>query len=406
MQSSSASVQEGLFSFRGYFFSQPHQPFFTSGVILAILFMLIFGLAYKGVLTLSIPVMIFHVYGLVFLIFSQFFIGFLFTTFPRFCQSEIIAKREFITIFLLYQTGTVLFIAGAFFSQALVEAGVVIAFLAHLASLMILQRIYRESNPALRTDPFWILIAFYFGVVSHFIFLAGYGAELLGVNTDFIRVSSSPIAMNMYLIFMVFAVAQRMVPFFSHSFEPKDPHLIRVIFTGFVLKTLLAIAGWIIAESLLDIFLGLYIVREFIRWKLPVFHSPAILWILHLALFWLPVALIVGGLFGMLGWWLESSFSFLQTHLLALGVLTTILIGFGTRVTLGHSGQPPEADSIARALFWMTQAVLLSRFFYSLNSGFGFSAFWFFDLSMALWLLLFILWFWRYGPVLLRGKVN
>jgi len=116
--------------------------------------------------------------------------------------------------------------------------------------------------------------------------------------------------------------------------------------------------------------------------------------------------LIVGGLFGMLGWWRESSFSFLQTHLLALGVLTTILIGFGTRVTLGHSGRLPEDDYVSRALFWMMQAVLFSRFFYSLNNGFGLNAFWFFDLSLALWLLLFILWFWRYSPILLRGKGN
>ncbi|MCX6073897.1 MAG: NnrS family protein [Campylobacterales bacterium] len=35
---------------------------------------------------------------------------------------------------------------------------------------------------------------------------------------------------------------------------------------------------------------------------------------------------------------------FLGTHLLVLGFLTTILIGFGTRVTLGHSGQPPHAN--------------------------------------------------------------
>jgi len=189
---------------------------------------------------------------------SVSFLSVFFTTFPRFCQSEGISKKEYITVFVLYQTGAILFIAGAFLSQALAVAGAVTAFLAHSASLMILQRIYRESNPALRTDPFWILIAFYFGAVSHFILLAGYGAELLGVNIDLMMVPGSPIAMTIYLIFMVFAVAQRMVPFFSHLFESKDPYLIKVVFTGFVLKTLLAIAGWVIAESILDIFLGLY----------------------------------------------------------------------------------------------------------------------------------------------------
>ena len=152
MQTSSANKK--LFSFNGYFLSQPHQPFFTSGVILAIVLMLMFGLAHKGVVNLTVSPNDFHVYGLIYLVFSQFYIGFLFTTFPRFCQSKEIEKGHYAQIFMIYQVGALTFIAGALFDPILAVASVAMAFLAHLWALLTLQRIYRASNPALRTDPF------------------------------------------------------------------------------------------------------------------------------------------------------------------------------------------------------------------------------------------------------------
>ena len=83
----------------------------------------------------------------------------------------------------------------------------------------------------------------------------------------------------------------------------------------------------------IDLFLGLFLLREFISWKFTPLTSPAILWVLHLGLFWLPIALIISALSLALELLLGTSFYFLGTHLIALGFLTTILIGFGTRVT-------------------------------------------------------------------------
>ena len=77
---------------QNYFLSQPHQPFFILGITNAIIMMLIFALSYKGVLTLNITSLNFHVYTLIFSVFTNVFTGFLFTTFPRFCQSEVITK--------------------------------------------------------------------------------------------------------------------------------------------------------------------------------------------------------------------------------------------------------------------------------------------------------------------------
>mgnify|MGYP000312311038 CR=1 FL=1 len=76
-----------------YFFSQPHQPFFVLAFINAIATMLIFLLATKGILFLSSTPTNFHVYGLVFLMFTPSFFGFFFPCFyPNYCLFDTVNK--------------------------------------------------------------------------------------------------------------------------------------------------------------------------------------------------------------------------------------------------------------------------------------------------------------------------
>ena len=86
------------------FSSQPHQPFFVSGILFFILFMMLFTASYSNILTLDNSVFSFHAYPMVFVIFIQFFLGFLFVVFPRFLiqaeiqiqeTMEVVSTREF-----------------------------------------------------------------------------------------------------------------------------------------------------------------------------------------------------------------------------------------------------------------------------------------------------------------------
>jgi uncharacterized protein involved in response to NO len=208
----------------------------------------------------------------------------------------------------------------------------------------------------------------------------------------------------MYLIFLTFSVAQRMIPFFSHSYAQKSENFIKVVFLLFLLKTIFSSFNFAIAQIIVDILLASYLLREFIHWKLPVFTSPAILWVLHLGLFWLPTALFISAITSIAELFLDTSFLFLSVHILAIGFVTTILIGFGTRVTLGHSGQTPHADNFATKIFWFVQVVVILRVLYSINIAFGWGANFLFDISFTAWLLLFLIWSARYGKVLLFGK--
>ena len=362
--------------------------------------MLLFGLSYKGILSLQVSPIFFHAYTLLFMVFTPFFTGFIFTTFPRFCQSGVIEKEDYFSIFALQQSGSLLTILGALWHPYLMAVGILVVLLSHIRIVSQLQRIYQNGYASTASsDPFWILTGFYMGLLSHLLFAVEAVTSAFGTAGG-LEMSAVAIGIWLYLIFVAFAVAQRMVPFFSHVMTEKRRHFTATVFSLLVLKVMLKLLGLPWPELMVDIALGLYLLSEFLRWKLPFRSSPAIMQVLHLALFWLPAALLLGSIFKTGALLFGFSAGLVQLHMTAIGFVVTILVGFGTRVTLGHSGQAPHADRFAVALFGLIQLLVLVRALYALFSA----AFWLFDLSFTLWLLLFLLWGGRYGPVLFSGK--
>ena len=380
---------------QNYFFSQVHQPFFFSGIVFAVVVMLMFMLSYKGILPMQVDSASFHSYSLVYIVFTQFFTGFIFTTFPRFCQSEAIEKSYYLRTWALHQLGAVLFLAGAILSVELLYIGISVLLVANTAIVYKLRQIYANAPEAMRHDPKWILVGFSMGLFAHFLYFLVFA---------WIDNSAVAIAINLYLVYVTFAVGQRMVPFFSHSLADKNERFAPTVFAGFVLKTVAVNFGFASLEILVDIALGLYIALEVRRWALPFKGSPAILKILHISLYWLIGSLLIGGVVRLIETVTEMNFMQMDVHMLALGFVTTMLIGFGTRVTLGHSGQPPHADATTLKVFYLLQIVVIGRIVFSLVMGLNTGLFWMFDLSITLWLLLFIFWGVRFGPVLAVGK--
>ena len=385
---------------QNYFLSQPHQPFFILGIVNAIIMMLVFALSYKGIFALETSSLNFHAYTLIFTVFANVFTGFLFTTFPRFCGSDVIQKDYYTKVFYGSVLGSILYLFGVFTNELIMNLGMVVLFVSQLFIVLKLREIYKSASGQLE-DPYWILMAQYFGLAGHLLFLLsafGLGIEPLAIKLSF----------YMYLIFLTFAVGQRMIPFFSHSREEKDPRFISTVFVLFVIKTALSIFDAYtfvkVAEILVDILLGLYLLGEFIKWKLSPLNAPPILWVLQLGLFWLPTAFLLSAISLTLELFLGTSFYFMGVHLLAIGFLTTILIGFGTRVTLGHSGQPPHADKLTIGLFWFIQAVVILRALFSVNVAFGWGLNFLFDISFTAWLVLFLLWSTKYAKVLIFGS--
>ncbi|WP_294956271.1 NnrS family protein [Sulfurovum sp.] len=380
-----------------YFFSQPHQPFFILAFISALAGMLLFMLSYKGILNLSVSPVGFHVYVFTYLMFTPAFFGFLFTTFPRFTATPPIDKSVYMRIFSFYYIGATLILLGSIVTPVFSGIGMSIVFIGHFMGTQVLRKIYKTTVMEDKHDIFWILTAMSIGVFAHFLFIiaAFFYAPLMGLSIE--------ISVYLFLFLLTFSVAQRMVPFFSHCTVERNPYLMRSIFILLILHILLE--GFYTNSSfIVDLLIGVLIAKELHRWKLPFPNPNPLLWILHIALFWVPVAFILSGLVNLVTLLSGISFLALDIHMLVLGFVLTILIGFGTRVTIGHSGNMLQADKWTTLLFYWTQVVVVSRILVSLAAALGYHFIILFDISATAWLLLFIVWAVRFFDVLIRGK--
>jgi uncharacterized protein involved in response to NO len=379
-----------------YFFSQPHQTFFVLAFVNAILSMFLFMLLFKGLVASEILSLNYHAYSFIFLMFTPAFLAFLFTTFPRFSATEPIKEEQYMMVLKGFVGGSILFQLGTLFSTLLFSLGMILTLVSHAGASYILYNIYKISKMEEKEDQLWILIAMGFGLLSHFIFI-------ISVWIPSLHVLSIEIAIYLYLFILIFTVGQRMIPFFSHSPIEKHKERLKVIIGLLGLHILLEIIQTN-SSFLVDFLLAYLIGKELYRWKLPFPNPNPLVWILHLALFWIPIAFTLEGITNIITLTTQTNFFSLGIHTLTLGFFLTVLIGFGTRVTLGHSGNSMQADRLTTILFYWTQVVVLIRILTSLAVANGWNFVVFFDLSITVWMVLFALWGSRFFPVLIFGK--
>ena len=377
-----------------YFLSQPHQPFFLLSIVNAVIFMGLFVLGYKGVIVLEFTPLFLHVYSFIYGVFFLAFSGFLFTTFPRFNQTEVIQKEYYIRVFFLSLLASILLYMGVFFGKYIFLAGMFLLLLAEALMVYKLYMIYTTSRVADKSDSFWILGGNFFGLFAHILFIV----YMFGVD-DLFGIALS-LSVFMFVLFTAFSIAQRMIPFFSHSFATKNTRFVPVSFVLFLLVSVSSSMDLHYMNTLLVLILSFVLAKEFLRWKLDPFASPAILWVLHLALFWLPAGFLLWGVCNVIEIVSGVDLYFIGYHFVLLGFLTTVLIGFGTRVILGHSGNVPHADNVSVVLFVLVQVTLLIRALYSFNVAYGWEMDFLFDIASLCWIILFGVWGLKFGKVL------
>ena len=141
----------------------------------------------------------------------------------------------------------------------------------------------------------------------------------------------------------------------------------------------------------------LLIATTYLLAKSPIYKkSPPILMILTIGFSWLPIGIFVLILESLLGFEALK----LSTHILTVGFGLTLLIGFGTRVILGHSGQKIETDKLANIIFIATQFVVIFRIFVSLSTFFVSNFTPLIHINLTLLGLIFVVWGAKYAKVL------
>jgi uncharacterized protein involved in response to NO len=298
-----------------YFFSQPHQPFFVLAFINAIVSMLLFSLLFTGMVSSAVPIRLYHVYSIIFLLFTPAFLAFLFTTFPRFSATEPVEKNKYLSIFGLFFMASLLSYF-ALFSSSFLVLSMFFSLLAHMAAVYILWSIYKVSTVQDKYDQFWILVASTFGLISQLFLLASFWIPSL-------YTIAIQIAIYLYLFLMFFTISQRMVPFFSHVPLTKHKERFKVI-VGLLLLHIFLELLQPHSSFVVDMFLAYLIGRELYRWELPFPNENPLVWILHIALFWIPIAFLLSSISNLITLISGTSYLYLGIHTLALGFWSCI----------------------------------------------------------------------------------
>lgn len=389
------------------FTSQPHQPFFVNGVLFFALFMMLFILIYSNLLNVQAPLLVYHAYSLVFVVFIQFFLGFLFVVFPKFLMQSEIASKDYMRLFYIYFISSLgIFLSLIFYSKITIVFQVLL-LIAQILSFNLLYSIHKKSVIKVKEDTKWVLISFFVGLISHFVFLV---SNLDFINSYFFSKLSINSGFYLFLFMIIFTIAQRMIPFFTTAKAPnyvinKSSKIVQTIFLLLVLKVFLLSFENAKLNLIADIPLLYVITKELIRWKLPLFKVPSIVWVLYLGLYWIVVAFFISIT--------ESVFAFVAPnfyfekvviHTLALGYFVTLLLGFGTRVILGHSGKVIIANKFATFIFIVMQFVVLLRIFSSISTNFGLDYVLFINLTATIFVILLAVWSSKYIAILLEKE--
>lgn len=389
------------------FSSQAHQPFFSSGILFFILFMILFILSYSRILNLDTSVLTFHAYSMVFVVFIQFFLGFLFVVFPRFLAQAEISSKVYMNQFILYFLSSLgIFLSLIFFSK-ITFVFQLMMLISQILSFELLYSLHKKSLVKTKDDTKWVLISFATGIVAHFLYIFSdidmvysYQLSKVAINSGF----------YLFIFMIIFVISQRMIPFFTTAKVVdykinKSTNLLFLVFAFLVLKVILLSFDNAKLNLLADIPLLFIITRELLKWKLPLFRVPAIMWVLYLGLYWIPVAFLISVIESIMAFYNpEFIFEKAVLHTISLGYFLTVLVGFGTRVILGHSGSTPHADNFAIFIFVIIEFITFLRVLSSFSLNFGLNYTFCINLTAIMLLIGLILWSSKYITILLKGK--
>ena len=389
------------------FSSQPHQPFFTSGILFLILFMMLFSASYLNILVLDDSVLSFHAYPMVFVIFIQFFLGFLYVVFPRFLIQAEIPIKDYMNQFILYFISSLgIFLSIIFFSKITFIFQIMMLF-AQFLSFKLLYSIHKKSIVKVKDDTKWVLISFIAGLFFHALFI--FSTSIFSFSSELSRLAIDG-GFYLFVFMVIFVISQRMIPFFTTAkavdyVANKSKNLLTIVFSLLAFKVFLLSFDNAKLNLLADIPLFIMITRELIKWKLPFFKVPAIMWVLYLGLYWIPFAFFISIIQGAMAFYNpEMIFEKVVIHAMALGYFLTVLIGFGTRVILGHSGTTPHANNFAIFIFIAVQFISVLRIFTSFSLNFSLDYIFLLNTTSILLILGLIVWSSRYITILLKGK--
>lgn len=367
--------------------TKPHQPFFILGIAVAIWNIAVLGFAVRG--KLDIDITTFHTFGMSALMPTALFLGFLFTVLYRFLLVMPFLQKDYMSVFWVLLASTLISQIGFFLDTRIALFGMALLPVAQAMALRIFVSAYVSSTVKDKSEILLILSAFASGII---------GSALFAASIFYPAMLSFAVSVSFYVfaVGVVFMVAQKMIPnFFTIYFGVEQPQKsIPTIALLLVSLIGVAIARGALSQEILLVSnaIGLAATTA-IFWKNRfIFRkAPPILWVLQLGSAWLWIG-FVAGIAEAIGIAYFNNLS--QAHIFGIGFITTLIIGFGSRVSMGHSGRKIVADKSTTLIFSLMFLMVPVRLI-------GIYVPFFIDISVALWSFIFIFWTYKYLPMLL-----
>ncbi|MDD2686698.1 MAG: NnrS family protein [Gallionella sp.] len=396
------------------FTAAPHRVMFFGGALQAIAVMLwwTFELATRyGIVgqpvSWTIAPSAAHLYLMIYSLLPFFMYGFLMTTFPRWMAGKEIPAKLYVTAFGLMFMGAVLFYVGMIFSVAMVIAAVVSALAGWGVALYALVLVLLDTRPGDKRHPIVLSIALAMGWCG----LASFLGWLLTDEYAFLNLSVQS-GLWFFLLPLFASVAHRMIPFFTSNAlsQPDVPRPFWpwwTILAASVAHGALSFAGATSWLWLCDATLAASALYLSYLWGLRRSLSNPLLAVLHVGFVWMGIAMLLFAVQSFVLFYSHGATSiwgFAPLHALTIGCYATLMIGMGTRVTLGHSGLPFNIDTPIKMMFIGMQLVALMRVLADvlpLQNGYVW-----YVVSAIVWLACFSPWVWRYLPAFWRPRAD
>jgi len=346
-----------------------------------------------------------HSFLMLFTVFPTFFLGFLFTTYPRWMNGPLVSRRSYVAAPTLLALATAAWLVGVHTGIALQVAAAGLAAAALAIALLALLRVLLDADKVV-SHAVVTSAAFAIGVVCAS--GLGYG---LWTGSDFALHFAVRAALWGFLLPVFFAVCHRMIPFFSQGvvpdYLPWRPNWVLVGVAGLAwLRLLLGTAGALQVLPVVDAALFVLTALCALRWTSLRARGNALLWTLYAGFAWLPLAMLLQTLRDasvlVSGEWALGR---APIHALGMGFFGGMLIAMVTRVTQGHSGRPLVMDRVGLLCFAGVQAAAVAR----VGSEIACSPAaiqWLLLGSVGLWLAAVAAWSMRNGPIYLAPRVD
>ena len=351
-------------------------------------------------LDMALPPMFLHGYLMLYGFFPLFMLGFIYTAGPRWLNVASPNLYRYIPIMLAYGSGTLLVLAGGWLN-ILMACGILLHAIGWLCALIIWVGRIRASKADDRKHGILIALAFFMGLVGQIIALVWFAGREFALWQACVEIGLWGFLLPVFL-----SVSHRMIPFFSASVLPSysvwKPVGLLYALIGLSWAHA-AVTLWGGTVWPIDLILACLLAYSVWRWGVIASFRVPLLAMLHAAFAWSSVALL---LYAVQGWMATRGvyvLGFAPLHALALGFFATMLLGFVTRVSLGHSGRPLVAGRLAWTLYWLVHGVAATRVVADIVPGWQQQMY---LISAGGALLAFMLWGSRFVPIYLRPRID